>query len=243
MTAVTNPKTSETTQSELLRGSVASLPLIIGFLPFAIVLGAQAVQKGLSAFEISLMSAMSFAGGADMATIQIWTWPPQILLIALITFLINSRYILMSASITPYIQHLPKRTTLPMLFLLCDVVWVMSVADSNRREREGRKIGFSTPYFIGSGLTFYFSWVAFTLCGASLGPLLGNLKDYGFDMTIPAVFLVMLRGIWKGWKKARPWLVSLIAAVLTYKFIPGPWYVITGTGCGLISAYWWAETP
>ncbi|HBI84140.1 MAG TPA: hypothetical protein DDY24_10490 [Alcaligenaceae bacterium] len=72
--------------------------------------------------------------------------------------------------------------------------------------------------------------------------MLGNLKSYGFDMTIPAVFLVMLRGMWKGWKKARPWLVSLIVAVLTYKLIPGPWYVIAGTTCGLISAYFWTES-
>jgi len=241
MTAA-NQKIIETTRSELLRGAMAGLPLIFGFLPFAIVLGAQAVQKGLSVLEITLMTGLSFAGGSDFASIQVWTWPPQILLIAMITFLINSRYILMSASITPYIQHLPKRTTLPMLFFLCDVVWVLSVSDSRKRQNEGKPFGFSTPYYIGSGLTFYIAWVAFTFLGASLGPLLGNLKDYGFDMAIAAVFLVMLKGIWRGWKKARPWLVSLIVAVLTYKFIPGPWYVISGTTCGLISAYFWTES-
>ena len=239
---MTQPSPNETIQSELLRGFRNSLPLIVGFLPFAIVLGAQAIQKGLTAFEITLMTAMSFAGGSDIASIQVWTWPPQVLLIALITFLINSRYILMSASITPYIQHLPKRKTLPMLFLLSDVMWVMSVADSNKRQSKGMIFGFSVPYYVGSALTFYFTWVSFTAIGATLGPMLGNLKSYGFDMTIPAVFLVMLRGMWKGWKKARPWLVSLIVAVLTYKLIPGPWYVIAGTTCGLISAYFWTES-
>lgn len=242
MTTESNPSAHASTQSELLRGIRSGLHLMIGFLPFGLVLGAQAIQKGLSIAEITLMTSLSFAGGSDFAAIQLWTWPPQTLLIALMTFLINSRYILMSASITPYIQHLPKRKSLPMLFLLSDAMWALSLTDATKRMEQGIHPGFSVPYYLGSGLTFYFSWVAFTVLGAALGPMLGNLQAYGFDMTIPAVFLVMMKGMWKGWIKAIPWLISLAVAILTYKFIPGAWYVIAGTTAGLMFVYFTTDS-
>lgn len=242
MTSATESGPHTSTKTELLRGIRAGSHLMIGFLPFGLVLGAQAIQKGLSIAEITLMTSLSFAGGSDFAAIQVWTWPPQTLLIVLMTFLINSRYILMSASITPYIQHLPKRKSLPMLFLLGDAMWAMSLTDSTKRMSKGIHPGFSVPYYMGSALTFYFSWVGFTALGAALGPMLGNLQAYGFDMTIPAVFLVMMKGMWKGYKKAIPWLISLTVAILTYKFIPGAWYVIAGTTAGLVFVYFWTDS-
>ena len=37
-----------------------------------------------------------------------------------ITFLINSRHLLMGAALAPHLKHLPKRRALPALFLICD---------------------------------------------------------------------------------------------------------------------------
>ena len=63
-------------------------------------------------------------------------------------------------------------------------------------------------------------WVGFTaLCGA-IGPILGDASRFGFDMAFPAVFLVLLRGMWKSLHAARPGLVSLVTAALAYLFYP-----------------------
>src|SRR5690606_6525085 len=70
----------------------------------------------------------------------------------------------------------------------------------------------------------YVAWITCTTLGALLGPLLGHPEAYGLDMAFPAVFLVMLRGMWRGWRRARPWLVSLAVAGLTYRVVPGAWY-------------------
>ena len=56
-------------------------------------------------------------------------------------------------------------------------------------------------------------------------------------MAFPAVFLVLLRGMWKGARAARPWLVSLICAALAYLYLPSGWYVPIGAISGIISAF------
>ncbi len=51
------PDTCDTApRAEFLRGLRAAVPVMIGFIPFALVLGAQAAQKGLSALEVPLMT-------------------------------------------------------------------------------------------------------------------------------------------------------------------------------------------
>src|SRR5262245_28321175 len=94
-------------RSELRRGFSAALPVMLGFLPFALVLGAQATGKGFSAVEVPLMTGLNFGGGSEFAVIGFWTTPPQILLVAAVTALINCRHLLMGAALAPYIQHLP----------------------------------------------------------------------------------------------------------------------------------------
>jgi predicted branched-subunit amino acid permease len=67
------------------------------------------------------------------------------------------------------------------------------------------------------------------------------VKAYGFDMAFVAVFLVLLRSMWKGMRAARPWLVSLLSAAVTCFLVPGAWYVAAGAAAGLLSAFLWAE--
>lgn len=217
---------------ELWRGARASLPVMLGFIPFALVLGAQATQKGLSAAEVPLMTGMNFAGGSEFAALRLWTSPPHVLLIAAVTLLVNCRHVLMGAALAPLLRHLPKRRALPALFLMCDESWALALADA--RERSSTRI--SLRYYFGVAVCLYLTWVVFTGLGAILGPTIGHLERYGFDMAFTAVFLVLLKGMWKGARKSSPWLVSLCAAALTFLWVPGAWYVMAGAVAGLLAA-------
>ena len=73
--------------------------------------------------------------------------------------------------------------------------------------------------------------------GARIGPVIGDVTHYGFDVAFVAVFLVLLKGMWKGFTAAVPWLVSLLAAIAGYLFLPGAWYVLLGTISGLTVAF------
>ncbi len=232
---VLNNPPATTPQGELRRGAIAAVPVLLGFIPFALVLGAQASQHQLAAGEVALMTGLNFGGGSEFAAIELWTSPPAILVIVAMTLLVNSRHLLMGATLVPYLRHLPLPKALAVLFFMCDESWAMGLADARQRG------DFSLRYFMGIALCLWVTWVAFTSLGAQIGPLLGDLRSYGFDMAFAAVFLVLLKGMWKGVHAALPWLFSLFTAALFYLLIPGGWYVLAGTVAGLVTAYLWAK--
>jgi predicted branched-subunit amino acid permease len=151
--------------------------------------------------------------------------------------LVNSRHLLMGAALAPFLNHLPKHKTLPALFIMCDESWALGLADAKQRAASGVRPNFSLTYYVGAAGAFYLTWVLFTTLGAALGPVLGNVQAYGFDMAFPAVFLVLLRGMWRNLRSARPWLVSLAVAALTYLLVPGAWYVAAGALSGVAAAF------
>lgn len=217
--------------AEFRRGLVAALPMMLGMIPAALVLGAQAAQKGFSIAEVPLLIGLNFAGGSEFAAVALWTSPPHIALIVAITLLVNSRHILMGAALAPHIQHLPRRVVYPALFLMCDESWALALVDARRRG------GFRLAHYLGLALALYATWVGFTALGGAIGPVFGDARSWGLDMAFPAIFLVLLRGFWTGVAAARPWLVSLLVAVAAYLLLPGAWYVAAGALSGLAAAF------
>ena len=227
--------------AEVRRGVIAAIPMMIGFIPFGMVLGAQAQQKGFSILGVPFLTALSFAGGSEYAAIGLWTWPPHIFLIVAVTLLVNSRHILMSAVLAPLLNHLPKRKVLPALFFMCDESWAIALADAARKRKSGASSGFSLPFYMGAALALYGTWIVSTTAGGIVGPLIGDVKTIGCDMAFPAVFFVLLKSMWKNVRSSLPWAVSLIAALLTYLFVPGAWYVPAGALAGIVAALFMAE--
>lgn len=222
---------------EFRRGIKTSIPVLLGIIPFALVLGAQAAQKGFSILELSLFTGLNFAGGSEFAILEVWTNPPQLLFLILVTFLVNSRHILMGASLAPYIRHLPNSQALPLLFFMCDESWAISMTDAHKRNTQNPYAGFSISFYMGLSLALYVIWVAFTTLGVGIGSALGDITRLGFDMAFVAVILVLLRGMWKGFRAAQPWLISLVTASLAYHYLPQGWYVLVGAVSGITSAF------
>ncbi|MFC3533264.1 AzlC family ABC transporter permease [Vogesella facilis] len=238
-TTILAGEAAATARDEAWRGVRAALPVLLGFIPFALLLGAQASQKGLSAVEVPLLTGLNFGGGSEFAAIRLWHSPPQVALIVAMSCLVNSRHLLMGAALAPYLQHLPARKALPALFFMCDESWAMALADA--RQRAASRI--SLRYYLGVSAGLYLTWLLFTALGALLGPALGDIEQYGFDMAFTAVFLVLLRGMWPGLRACRPWLVSLLVAAASSLLLPGAWHVAAGAAAGLLAAMLWTARP
>ena len=170
--------------------------------------------------------------GSEFAAVDLWTSPPHVALIVAITFLINSRHLLMGAAFAPLLQKLSQRQAFLILFFMCDESWAMGLDDARKKGTD-----LNPRYFFGVAIGLYASWITFTTIGAAIGPVLGDVTHYGFDMAFPAVFLFMLAGMWKGFAASRPWLISLVVAGGTHVFVPGAWYVPAGALSGVLAAY------
>lgn len=223
-------------RAEFARGVRECLPVLVGMLPFALILGVRGGQKGMSPPEMMLMTGLNFAGGSEFAAVGLWGNPLPVLLIIAVTLMINSRHILMGAALAPYLKNLPLKKALPALFFMTDESWAMGMADIHKRKQAALP-PFSLPYYMGVSLALYVVWVTATGFGAAAGSRFGDVEAWGFGMAFPAVFLVLLRGLWKGFAAARPWLASLLAAAAVYLFTDGAWYVPAGAAAGLLTAY------
>lgn len=219
---------------EISRGAMTAVPVMIVFIPFGLLLGTQAAQKGLTAPELMLMTGLNFGGGSEFAALSLWTSPPHVMTIVFVSLLVNCRHLLMGASLAPFFTYLPRRQAFLALFFMCDESWAMSIADEAKRRQQGIS-GFSMGFYAGVALSLWLIWVLSTGIGVVVGPVLGDITAWGFDMAFPAVFLVLLKGMWKGLWPAIPWLVSLITAGLTWHLWPGAAYVPVGALSGIIA--------
>lgn len=235
------PASSATsTTGEALRGLRDAVPVMIGFVPLALVLGAQAAKKGLSLFDVPLMTASNFAGGSEFSAVALWAHPIPVALIVAVTFLINSRHLIMGAALTPAVCHLPRRKVLPALFFMCDETWALSLADARKRTGQRGDAMVSLGYYYGVSAGLYVAWVGFSALGTLAAPYVADVEAWGFQMAFPAVFLVLLRGMWKGFRASRPWFASLVVAAGTHLLVPGAWYVVAGALVGLGTAALWS---
>lgn len=237
MTDTTLAGSTNTDTSEFWRGLRVAVPvllLVYSLRPPAWLTGG---HEGLVCLRCRAADRSQFAGGSESPVPQLWTWPPTIPLLLGLTFLINSRHILMSAALARTMSHLPRRKVLPALALMCDESWALGLDDARKR---GGVL--SLPFYYGLAIGLYLSWPSSAAIGALIGPALGDVTQYGFHMAFPAVFLVMLAGMWRGVSAARPWLVSLVVGAGTYLLLPGAWYVPAGAISGIVvAAYLWAK--
>jgi len=216
-------------REDFLLGCWQILPLLLASIPFALILGAAAAEKGISPGETTLMGAIVFAGSAQFVAVGLWEHPIPAMIIILSTAMINLRHVLMSAAIEPDMIRFGPRRSYLALFFLADEIWAVAL----RRAAEGR---LTPAYYFGLALPFYFSWLFWSTTGNLLGSAVAHSGRYGFDYAFAAVFLVILLGFWRRRRASLPILVSAASALLAWKFLPGVWYVFTGGLAGMTAA-------
>ncbi len=212
-------------------------PAAVAAVPIGLLFGAIAVSKGLSPLEAILMSLLVFAGGAQFAAIETWTYPPPVAALAFATLLINVRHVLMGASLAPKMRA-SRALLFPAFHLLTDESWALA----ERRTLE-RPVTL-TYWFVMAG-TLPFVWVGGCAVGALLGSVMGDPARFGADFAFTALFI----GLIAGFGRSRVTLVTIAAsaavAALAYRLIGSPWHVATGAIAGIAAAYLAApqETP
>lgn len=214
-----------------MRGFRMAMPLALSGVLFGMAFGVLAREAGLSFGQAVLMSATVFAGASQMAVLDLWSAAPSILVLALATFAINVRHVVMGAALRPWFSKLPAPTAHAAFAFMTDANWAMSMAEYRRGERDA-------AILVGSGAVMWIGWVAGGAVGHLVGSGLGDPRTYGADVVVPAFFALMLTPLWPGWTRAWPWAVAAGVAVATHMVLPGYWHVIAGGLAGSLAAAW-----
>ena len=215
----------------LVEGARLAMPVMPGMVMFGAAFGALAAQKGLSLLEATLMSTLVYAGASQFVALEMWpdiATFTGIAALGLVTATVNMRFILMTAALRPWFGGLPAWQSYPALFTVTDPGWLIGMGYHARGGRDA-------AILVGGGLAFWLLWIASTVPGYLLGALVSDQKSFGFDVIMPAFFVVMLVPLWRGARRAIPWAVAGGVALLVAALIPGWWFIMAGSVAGGIA--------
>ncbi len=172
--------------NSFLAGVRAELPLLIGVFPFGLIYGASALGAGLSPAASQMMSSVVFAGSAQFITVQLWAGGVPGLVIILTIVVVNLRHVLYSASVAPYVQHLPMKWRGLLAYLLTDEAYAATIV---HYETSG-----ITPaghwFFLGAGGSLWATWQLSTALGILLGTTIP--AAWPLEFAIPLTFIALV---------------------------------------------------
>lgn len=214
---------------EFRQGTIAVLPAAVAVVPFGLLLGALAAQKGLSTLEIGLMSGLVFAGSAQMVAVDIWREPAPWVLLGVAAFTINLRHLMMGASLSFHLGGFRTWQRILGVAFLADEIWAMA----ERRAATGQ---LHPAYYAGLAFLLYANFVWSTVAGAIIGPAIEDPTAWGFDFAFTAIFIGLIVAFWRGSGTALVVAASAVTATLTQIQFGGVWHVLAGGAAGMLAA-------
>ena len=174
-------------------GFRATIPLLVGAIPFGIIFGTLAGPSGLSVGGALGFSAIVFAGSSQFIALGLLSGSAGIAIVIFTTFVVNLRHLLYSAALVDRVKHLPQRWRIPMAFWLTDETFA-AVADFYRKiEKEPDKAkSIGHWFYLGSALPMYTNWQLCTIVGLILGDTVPGIDQWGLEFAMSATFIGMV---------------------------------------------------
>ncbi|SHE52035.1 AzlC family ABC transporter permease [Desulforamulus putei] len=209
-------------RSELKEGIQAALPVVFGYFPIGMAFGVLAVQSGMTTFEIFLMSLLVYAGSAQFIAAGLLAAQASIGTIVLTTFLVNSRHLLMTASLAPYVRNINAKLLSLLSFWVTDETYAISMGAVVKQQK-------SKWYFWGLFITSHLAWLSSTVLGSVMGNFIPEPQRFGLDFALPAMFIALLV-LQVRHKKAIAVIVISAALSIGIKLnLAGSWNIILAT--------------
>jgi 4-azaleucine resistance transporter AzlC len=212
-----------------LKGFVEGMRRVSGIslfvIPFGFAYGAAALQTGLSHFHAIMFSSLMFAGAAQFAILDLWSFPLPMLSIALVALAVNARHIIFGAVLAPLYNSLSLKDRILASLFLTDA----NFADMQAARQSGIT---DMSILFGGGFMIWVTWVLGTMLGVFVGGSADNLAAFGVDVVMAAYFVGIVSGSAKQLKNLLPMGVAALVAVVTLHILPNGWNVIAGALAG-----------
>jgi 4-azaleucine resistance transporter AzlC len=176
---------------EFVRGVLDEAPLMLGVVPFGLVLGVTVNAANMPPVAGQITSSVIFAGSSQLIFARLFGEGAPLITVFLTCAIVNLRHVLYSASIAPYFKTFSMRWKWLLSYLLTDEAYAMGIAHYE-------KLGLDAPllrmhkqwYFLGVGLTLWVSWNISTLLGIFVG---GSIPPgWGLDFAVPLTFIAIV---------------------------------------------------
>lgn len=195
------------------KGLKDGVPICLGYFSVAFAFGMMATQGGMPAWAALVISMSNMTSAGQVAGTNLILSGGLYLELAVTTFVINIRYMLMSLSLSQKVDE--SMTTLQrwvLSFGVTDEIFAVAM------QQEG---AVTAEYFSGLVLTPYLGWSLGTLLGATATNLLPAGVRTALGIAIYGMFLAII--IPPARKAAPVAKVVLFAALLSclFRWVPG----------------------
>lgn len=221
------------TKSAFARGFWVLAPLWLGVIPFGLAYAVTARSAGLSLLETQALSALVFAGSAQLSAVGLFAAGAAGVEIVLTTLLLNVRHVLYGLSLGRGLRLTRRERPVAAFFLTDEAFGVVAAA----KER-------SFPFLLGAELSLFMMWNIATLGGFLLGAAIPDPARLGVDLIFPLAFLALLVPLVRTRVEL---LVAVAAGALAFglaQALPGGLPILVTGICGsLLGAFLTRGTP
>jgi 4-azaleucine resistance transporter AzlC len=215
------------------RGLRLGIPVLLGYIPVGAAFGVVAVTTGFSVIQVVACSALVLAGAGQFISVQLLGSGVGPIGTVIATGIVNLRYVLFSATISPHLHETPRRMQLPLAFTLTDETFGINITDL----REGRADDWS---MLGVGVISWVGWVAGSALGAVATSLVADPDRFGVGFAMPAMFTALLVAQIVDRKHAAIAALAAVLALALTPVLPAGWPAITGAlGAATVAAVVW----
>ncbi|MEE1504587.1 MAG: AzlC family ABC transporter permease [Acutalibacteraceae bacterium] len=194
------------------KGLKDGLPIAIGYFSVSFAFGIFAIENGLTVFQAVIISLLNLTSAGQLAAVPIIAGGGTFLELALSQLVINSRYSLMSVSLS---QKLSKKVKLPQKLLIAygntDEIFAVSVSNNG-------EVG--TKYMLGIILLPVIGWTSGTLLGGVVGNILPPMVTAALGVAIYGMFVAIVMPVAKKEKMTALCVLLAIAISCAFRYIP-----------------------
>jgi 4-azaleucine resistance transporter AzlC len=166
-------------------GAGAALPIVMGYIPVGFAFGVLAQKAGISPVNTLLFSILVYAGSAQLIAAGLIGAGAGLWTLVATTFIVNLRHMLMSAALSPYFRTWKRWQQAVFAYEITDE----SFAVHSARFTRGQTDKIET---IAVNATAQISWILGTWLGITAGMLIRDVRPYGIDFALPAMFIALL---------------------------------------------------
>lgn len=178
--------TYRTGREAFFHGVRTLIPLTPGVIPFGLITGVMAIEMGMSPGMSMGMTLLFYSGSAQLVALQLLQNGALPVTVVVTALIINLRFIMYSASLAPYLHHLPRRWTWPVSYLLSDQSYALCTLKFSSGEL-GR---FAPHFYAGTAVAMWLTWQLSVFAGVYLGASIPEAWSLSF--AVPLSFLALL---------------------------------------------------
>lgn len=168
-------------------GFFETLPTIFGYLGIGIAFGLIGISSHIQPVLVILMSAIIYGGSAQFIAVTMIATHSPIISVVLSVFLVNSRMILLSMTVAPYLKQESMLKNILIGSLITDESFALSMNKLNYTEGH-----LNFEWFNMVNIVAYLTWVIATAIGTILGNLIANPQKLGLNFAVVAMFIGLL---------------------------------------------------